>query len=79
MKRNHEQIIQNIISAINAIGYDSSLSETKRHLSAALESVNKTSKKRNVRENWRLKFEEEGKQKREKWLESLKNNDYKLD
>ena len=72
MKRNQEQVIQHIISAINAIGYDSSLLEAKKYLSAALDAVNRTSGRRTTRENWFKKFEEEGKKKQQYWMERIK-------
>jgi hypothetical protein len=74
MKKNHEQIELLIHKAINSCGSDSSLTDAKKYLSVALDSVRKVSAQRNKRHAANEKALIEGKKKHEAWWEMLKKN-----
>jgi hypothetical protein len=80
MKKNHEQVELLIRNAIAACGYDAAFSETKRYLSAALQSTQKVSKKRS-RSVANEKHNQEVKTYQEKWWEMIKRNNanYKVE
>lgn len=74
MKNNHVNVIDHIRSAIKYCKEDGVLAETKRLLFHALESVERISKKRNVRDSQDRFFVAEAAKKHERWMEMLKNN-----
>jgi hypothetical protein len=74
MKKNHESIIKFIQQALNNVSYDNALVETKKYLLLALQSVQKTAKKRINNETTRQFYEKQAKDKAKIWWEMIKKN-----
>ena len=72
-KTNHLQVEAFIRQAIQACSYDSAFSETKSYLLAALNAVDKVSKKRSRRVA-NAKANEAARTKQQEWWEMLKKN-----
>lgn len=73
MKKNHQQVEAFIRQALQACSYDSALSDVRYYLNTALQSLSKTSKKRE-RHAATQKAIEAGKKKYQEWWEMLKKN-----
>jgi hypothetical protein len=77
MKKNHSQIESLIRQAIGACSYDNVLSDTKRHLTSALQAVIEVSKKRNrhvVTQKALAENEKRAKNNWNNWWEMIKKN-----
>jgi len=74
MKVNHQQVEMLIAKAIAACSYDSSLSQTKFYLAAALQAVSEVSGKRSKNYVSQKQNEVSRLQKHKNWWDMIKKN-----
>lgn len=72
-KKNHEQVLQLIQSAIAACGYDSAMATTKSYLASALNAAQVVGTKRNRRLT-NEKNNKIAKTKKDEWWDMIRKN-----